>query len=132
MNAFLTFDRGLLKMPPAVHVWLFLLLNVNLLAPFFLLEALEARVVLGTMLASGIQTCHNRRSDECQPAPRSCSANMTPGTGNQYPRMAAACTRVRGDTPTRAVTASASRRIAAQNPTVKSPNESNVSPPPVQ
>lgn len=36
-------------MPPAVHVWLFLLLSVNLLAPLFLLEA---RVVLGTMLAS--------------------------------------------------------------------------------
>jgi hypothetical protein len=39
-------------MPPVVHVWLFLLLSVNLLAPLFLLEALEARVVLGTMLAS--------------------------------------------------------------------------------
>ena len=52
MNAFLTFNRGLLKMPPAVQAWLVLLLSVNLLAPLFLLETLEARVVLATMLAS--------------------------------------------------------------------------------
>jgi hypothetical protein len=52
MNAFLTFNRGLLKMPPAVQAWLVLLLSVNLLAPLFLFETLEARVVLATMLTS--------------------------------------------------------------------------------
>ncbi len=33
--------------------------------------------------ASGIQACHSLRSEECQPGPRNCSANITPGTGNQ-------------------------------------------------
>jgi len=39
-------------MPPAVQAWLTLLLGVNLLAPLFLFETLEARMVLATMLAS--------------------------------------------------------------------------------
>jgi hypothetical protein len=52
MNAFLTFNRGLLKMPSVVQAWLVLLLSVNMLAPLFLIETLEARVVLVTMLTS--------------------------------------------------------------------------------
>ena len=52
MNAFIKFNRGMLKMPLGWQLWLMLLVTANLAASLFFLHRLEAQVVLGTMLAS--------------------------------------------------------------------------------
>jgi hypothetical protein len=52
MNAFIKFNRGMLKMPLQWQLWVLLLVSANVVAPFFFLHHLEAKVVLGTILLS--------------------------------------------------------------------------------
>jgi hypothetical protein len=52
MNAFIKFNRGILRLPILVRVWLMLLMSVNLLAPIIYIQRSEARIVLLTFLAS--------------------------------------------------------------------------------
>lgn len=52
MRAFIKFNRGMLKMPLQWQLWVMLLVAANVVGPLFFLHHLEARVVLGTILAS--------------------------------------------------------------------------------
>ena len=52
MNAFIKLNRGMLKMPLHWRLWMMLLVAANAVAPLFLLQHVEARVVLLTFLAS--------------------------------------------------------------------------------
>ncbi len=52
MRAFITFNKGLLKSPIHVRLWLMLLVVFNLVVPLFFLDRLEAQVVLAALLAS--------------------------------------------------------------------------------
>lgn len=52
MHAFIKFNKGMLQMPVLWQVWLAALVAANLVVPMFFLQRLEARVVLGTILAS--------------------------------------------------------------------------------
>ncbi len=52
MRAFIRFNKGLMKSPIQVQLWLMLLVAFNFVAPLFFLERLEAQVVLGALLAS--------------------------------------------------------------------------------
>ena len=54
MRAFIKFNKGMMKMPIAVRLWLMLLVAVNLLVPLFFLDRLEAQVVVLTFLASAM------------------------------------------------------------------------------
>ncbi len=46
MHAFMRFNRGLLAMSLQLQAWVLLLISVNIVAPFFLLEHVEAQAVL--------------------------------------------------------------------------------------
>ncbi len=52
MRAFIKFNRGVMKMPMLVRLWLMLLVALNLVVPVFSLDRLEARVVVVTFVAS--------------------------------------------------------------------------------
>ena len=52
MNAFIKFNKGMLRLPLLWQVWLAALVAANLVVPMFFLPRLEARVVLGAILAS--------------------------------------------------------------------------------
>ena len=52
MNAFIKFNKGLLKMSTPVRLWLIMLVTVNLALPLFFLQRLEAQIVVGTMFVS--------------------------------------------------------------------------------
>ena len=52
MNAFIKFNRGLLAMPLRWRLWLVLLLTLNLIAPLFFIERLEAQTTLAALLVS--------------------------------------------------------------------------------
>ena len=52
MSAFIRFNKGIMKSPIHVRLWLMVLVALNLVAPLFYLERLEAQVVLGALLAS--------------------------------------------------------------------------------
>ncbi len=52
MSAFIKFNKGLMKSPIHVRLWLMVLVALNLVAPLFFLERLEAQVVVGALLAS--------------------------------------------------------------------------------
>ena len=52
MNAFITFNRGMLKLPIAVQLWVMAQLAVNAIIPLFYLDRLEAKVVFGTFVVS--------------------------------------------------------------------------------
>ncbi|MFQ5676472.1 MAG: hypothetical protein ACE5G1_11285 [bacterium] len=56
MGAFIKFNKGLMQMPGRWQLWLMLLIAVNLAVPLFFLERLEARIVVGTLLASMMLT----------------------------------------------------------------------------
>ena len=51
---FLRLNRGIWAMAIGWRLWVLLLGAVNLLPPFFFLDRLEARVVLGVMVASAL------------------------------------------------------------------------------
>lgn len=52
MNAFVKFNKGMLRMPIHWQLWLMVLVAANMFGPLFFLHYLEAQVVLGTILAS--------------------------------------------------------------------------------
>jgi hypothetical protein len=52
MNAFIKFNKGLLKISTPVRLWLIMLVTVNLVLPLFFLQRLEAQIVVGTMFVS--------------------------------------------------------------------------------
>ena len=52
LRAFITFNLGVLKMPPGVKVWLLVLIAANMVVPVFFISTREAQVVILTMLAS--------------------------------------------------------------------------------
>ncbi len=52
MRAFIKFNRGVMKMPMIVRLWLMLLVALNLVVPLFSLDRLEAQVVVVTFVAS--------------------------------------------------------------------------------
>jgi hypothetical protein len=52
MNAFIKFNKGMMKMSTPVGLWLLVLITVNLIVPLFYLHRLEAQIVVGTMFIS--------------------------------------------------------------------------------
>ena len=52
MRAFIRFNRGVMRAPLPVRLWLMLLVAANLGAPLFFLDHLEAQVVLACFVAS--------------------------------------------------------------------------------
>ncbi len=52
MKAMIGFTKGLMSMPMPWPVWLGLLVAFNVAGPIYFLEALEAKVVLASFLAS--------------------------------------------------------------------------------
>ncbi len=52
MNAFLKFNKGMLRMPFHWQLWLLVLVTANVIGPLIFLDHVEARIVLGTILAS--------------------------------------------------------------------------------
>lgn len=52
MDAFLKFNKGVMKMPMPWQGWLMLLVGANLIAPLFFLNSLEAQATVATMLLS--------------------------------------------------------------------------------
>ena len=54
MRAFLKFIKGMMSMPVHVQLWVMLLGALNMIAPFFFLEHLEAKIVLGVFMASAM------------------------------------------------------------------------------
>ncbi|MCZ6676082.1 MAG: hypothetical protein O7E52_02405 [Candidatus Poribacteria bacterium] len=52
MNAFIKFNKGVMKTPIPVRLWLMLLVVVNLVIPLFFLNRLEAQVVAVTFMIS--------------------------------------------------------------------------------
>lgn len=52
MNAFIKFNRGMLKLRLHWQLWVMLLVGANIVVPLLFLRRLEAQVVLGTSLAS--------------------------------------------------------------------------------
>ncbi len=52
MNAFIRFNRGLLRLPIGVRLWMLLLVSANLILPVIYFQQSEARIVLLTFLAS--------------------------------------------------------------------------------
>ena len=54
MNAFIKFNKGVMRGPIYVRLWLMLLIFSNLVVPLFYLRRVEAQVVLGAFLTSVI------------------------------------------------------------------------------
>ncbi len=52
VGSFIKFNKGMLKQPIHVKLWLLLLLAANLIVPLFYLQRLESQVVLTVFLAS--------------------------------------------------------------------------------
>ena len=52
MRAFIKFNKGMMKMPTPVRLWVLALVTVNLVLPLFFLERVEAQVVVGTVVIS--------------------------------------------------------------------------------
>ena len=54
MNALVRFNKGVLKMPIYVQLWLMLLVALNMIVPLFFLARLEAILVLAAAMAGMI------------------------------------------------------------------------------
>ena len=52
MRAFIKFNKGMMKMPTPIRLWVLALVTVNLVLPLFFLERLEAQIVVGTVVIS--------------------------------------------------------------------------------
>ncbi len=52
VSAFIRFNKGLLKLPLGVQLWLMVLMAGNLVVPLVYLDRLEAQVVLATFMPS--------------------------------------------------------------------------------
>ncbi len=51
IRSFIKFNKGLMKMPIPVQLWLMLLVTANLVVPLFFLHRLEAQVAIGALFA---------------------------------------------------------------------------------
>ena len=49
MNGFIKFNKGVLRMPWPVKIWLLLLVAANAVVPLFFLQHIEAQMVIGAM-----------------------------------------------------------------------------------
>ena len=54
MQSFIRFNRGMMRMPFYLRVWLLLLVTVNVAIPILFVGRLEAQMVLGTMVVNVI------------------------------------------------------------------------------
>jgi hypothetical protein len=54
MSAFLKFNKGVMKLPGPIKVWLVVLVAGNMIVPLLFLGRVEARVVLSVFLASAM------------------------------------------------------------------------------
>lgn len=54
MHAFIKFNKGIVKMPVHWQLWLVLLVTVNLVVPLFFLDRVEAKIIVGALLASAL------------------------------------------------------------------------------
>ncbi len=54
VNAFIRFNKGVMKMPFQWQLWLVVLVTANVVVPLFFLDRLEGKVVLVTLMASMI------------------------------------------------------------------------------
>jgi hypothetical protein len=52
MNPFIKFNRGILRLPNPIRLWLLLLMAANLVVPVIYLQRSEAQIVLLTFFAS--------------------------------------------------------------------------------
>ena len=52
MGAFIRFNRGVLRLPLPVSLWMLLVVAANMMAPLFFLHRLEAQVILASFAAS--------------------------------------------------------------------------------
>ena len=52
MNAFIKFNKGVMRAPTSVRLWLMLLIVFNLVVPLFYLHRVEAQIILGAFLSS--------------------------------------------------------------------------------
>jgi len=52
IRAFMSFNKGMLKMPVPWQLWIMLLVGVNMILPLFFLDRLEAQLVVGAFLAN--------------------------------------------------------------------------------
>ncbi len=54
MNAFIRFNKGILRLPIGVQIWLVVLIAANLVVPLSYLDRVEAQVVLATSQSGGL------------------------------------------------------------------------------
>ena len=54
MRAFIKFNKGVMKMPVHWRLWIMGLVVFNLVVPLFFIDRIEAQIVLGVFLASGL------------------------------------------------------------------------------
>lgn len=54
MNAFIRFNKGLLRSPWPVKIWLMALMAANMVAPLFFIGHIEAQLSLAAIMAGGI------------------------------------------------------------------------------
>ncbi len=52
MNAFIRFNKGFLHLPLRVQLYMVALVGLNMIAPLFFIQMLEAQIVLGAFMAS--------------------------------------------------------------------------------
>ena len=52
MRAFLKFNKGALKLPVPVQLWMVILVTANMVVPMFFLDRLEAQAIFATFLVS--------------------------------------------------------------------------------
>ncbi len=54
MQSFQKFNKGLLKLPFGVQLWLFVLMCANMVAPLFFFDKIEAQVSVAVFIASAM------------------------------------------------------------------------------
>ena len=54
IKGFIAFNRGLLKMPLWIQLWVGLLVVLNMIVPLFFLGQIEARIIVGVFLVAGM------------------------------------------------------------------------------
>ena len=54
VRAFIKFNKGMMKMPVHWRLWVMGLVAFNMVAPLFFIDRVEAQIVLGVFLASGL------------------------------------------------------------------------------
>ena len=90
MNAFVKFNKGMMKMPMGWQVWLMVLVAHNMIVPLFYFGRLEAQVVFVTLLASmGLMTLitAKRGSRVCWDSVMCSGFRWSPGCGHGFLRI---------------------------------------------